>query len=120
MAGPSNNDTSRPPAQEAAAPRDPRRMGLRGQLSLFLLASFALLAALQTWHYTQDRNGDIEAAKTRLLAEAQLIAARQEVLVERGDAILNGMMLNPARRRPTAMRSWPSCCCASPTMCKWA
>ncbi len=71
-------------------------MGLRSRLFLFLLASFALLAALQTWHYTQDRDDDIEAARARLLAEARLIAARQEVLVERGDAILNGMMLNPA------------------------
>jgi signal transduction histidine kinase/DNA-binding response OmpR family regulator/HPt (histidine-containing phosphotransfer) domain-containing protein len=70
-------------------------MGLRGQLFLFLLAGFAVLAALQTWHYLHARDGDLDAAKGRLLAEARLVAARQAVLVERGDAILNGMMLNP-------------------------
>ena len=94
MAGLSNNDAQGARALESAAPRNPRRMGLRGQLFLFLLASFAVLAALQVWHYLHDREEDIVTAKARLLAEARLVAARQEVLVERGDAILNAMMLN--------------------------
>ena len=71
-------------------------LGLRIQLLLLLLAAFAVLTALQTWHYLQDRDTSIEAIKTSLLAEARLIAARQEVLTERSDAIINSMMLDNA------------------------
>ncbi|MEY8877284.1 MAG: response regulator [Leptothrix sp. (in: b-proteobacteria)] len=72
------------------------RLGLQGRLVLLLLAVFVALGALLAWRLVQDRNSQIDAAKERLLGEARLIAARQEVLVERADAILNGLMLSPA------------------------
>ncbi len=70
-------------------------MGLRVRLLLLQLLSFALLAALLGWHTVRDRDSNIESARSRLLTETRLLAARHEVLVERGDAILNSMMLNP-------------------------
>lgn len=71
------------------------RPGLRGRLVLLLLGSFALLAALLAWHSVRQRDSALDAARTRLLAEARLLAAGHQVLVERGDAILNSLMLNP-------------------------
>ena len=44
----------------------------------------------------RDRGAQIDNAKDELLVTARLIAARQEVLLERGDALLNGLMLHRA------------------------
>jgi two-component system sensor histidine kinase/response regulator len=72
------------------------RVGLRARLILLLVAAFASLGGLLVWHLLQDRSAQIDDAKSELLANARLIAARQDVLLERGDALLNGLMLNEA------------------------
>ena len=72
------------------------RLGLRARLTLLLLAAFVSLGGLLAWHLLLDRDAKIEDAKGDLLASARLIASRQEILRERADAILNGLMLNPA------------------------
>jgi len=88
-----------PHAGASTTPRSVRRnarMSLRGRLILLLAGAFAVLGALLGWHLVKDRDRQIAHAKESLLDEVRLIAARQEVLVERADAILNGLMLNPA------------------------
>jgi hypothetical protein len=70
------------------------RLGLRTRLLLLLATAFASLGGLLAWHLLQDHNAKIGDAQAELLASARLIAARQDVLLERGDALLNGLMLN--------------------------
>ncbi|MFO1339047.1 MAG: response regulator [Burkholderiaceae bacterium] len=72
------------------------RLGLRGRLALLLAGAFAALGGLLAWHLVIDRDRDIANAQQGLLGEARLVAARQAALVERADAILNSLMLNPA------------------------
>lgn len=72
-----------------------RRLSLRVQLILMLLVAFTALAGLLTWHLLRDFDARIEAAKTALLNNARLIAARQGALVERADATLTGLMVSP-------------------------
>ena len=73
-----------------------QRLGLRGRLVLVLLAAFAALGALLAWHLVRDHAGQVDQVKAKLLDQARLVAARQEVLVERADAVLDGLLLNPA------------------------
>jgi two-component system sensor histidine kinase/response regulator len=69
--------------------------GLRTRLFLLLVAAFSALGALLAWHLVADRDERLRAAQASLLVQARLIAARQDALVERADAILNSMISNP-------------------------
>ena len=72
------------------------RLGLRARMILLLLAAFSVLGALLAWHLIGDRDDRLRATEANLLVQARLIAARQDVLVERADAILNSLMSNPS------------------------
>ncbi len=73
-------------------------LGLRGRLTLLLLAAFTLLAGLLAWHFVDHRKERTGAASAELLGHARLIAAQQRSFVARADAILNGLMLSPELR----------------------
>jgi two-component system, sensor histidine kinase and response regulator len=64
---------------------------LRNRLIVTLVASFGVLAAVLAWQLVRDLQQRIEVARQQLMADATLIAARQQVLLERPDAILNGL-----------------------------
>ena len=83
-----------------------RPLGLRGLLVLLLALAFAALGGLLAWQLLVDRGRDVAHAEQSLLGEVRLVATRQAVLVERADAILNGLMLNPAF---TAASPAPDC-----------
>jgi PAS domain S-box-containing protein len=72
-----------------------RTLGLRGRLILLLLMAFAALASLLAWRFAHDRDDRISAARAELLGQTRLMAARQESLLERADAILNGLLVIP-------------------------
>jgi len=69
--------------------------GLRARLMLSFLAAFAAVTALFAWNFTRDRDVRIDASNERLLGEARLIAAQQDSLVQRADAVLNELILSP-------------------------
>ena len=70
-------------------------LGVRGRLILLLLTAFAALASLLAWRFAHDRDDRISAARAELLGQTRLMAARQEALLERADAILNGLLVIP-------------------------
>ncbi|HET7833876.1 MAG TPA: HD domain-containing phosphohydrolase [Gallionella sp.] len=76
----------------------PHRIGLRGHLILLLLAVFAIQVALSILHEIRHSAERVDTATSQLLADAKLIAARQQAIVERADAILTGLMLRPELR----------------------
>ena len=71
-------------------------LGLRARLVALLLMAFCVLGALLAWHLVVDRHDRVRASEANLLAQAHLIGAREDMIVERADAILNSMMANPA------------------------
>lgn len=70
-------------------------LGLRGRLILLLLAAFAALAGVIVAQALHHRSDMISAASEQLLNQAKLIAARQQSITARGDAILSGLMMRP-------------------------
>ena len=86
----------------------PFALGLRGRLILLLLAAFAILIGLIAWHSIADRDAQLGAASTKLLADVKLVAARQQAIVARADAVLTGLMLS-SEMRPGA----PAAACAA-------
>jgi two-component system sensor histidine kinase/response regulator len=74
------------------------RISLRTRLILLLIAVFLALGALQAWHLVVDRRDRIQASEANLLVRVRLIAAREDVLVERADAILDALMSGPLPR----------------------
>lgn len=75
-----------------------RHIGLRGHLILLLLAAFAVILAIIVQHTVEHRAEKITEANTRLLAHAKLIAARQQHIAARADAMLNSLMTQPELR----------------------
>ena len=73
----------------------PSTPGLRGRLILLLLAAFAALTALIAWQSFEERGVRLRAASEHLLADAKLIAARQQSIAARADATLTELMLRP-------------------------
>ncbi|HLO63192.1 MAG TPA: PAS domain-containing protein, partial [Azonexus sp.] len=73
-------------------------LGLRGRLVLILLVAFVGLSGLIVWNSLAQREAYRQAAGERLLNDARLISARQQVVIARGDAILNNAMLTSALR----------------------
>ncbi|MDD5297939.1 MAG: PAS domain S-box protein [Rhodocyclaceae bacterium] len=71
---------------------------LRGRLILLLLVAFAALTSLVVWQSFGERGERLRAASAQLLADAKLIAARQQSIAARADAILNNLMLHPEFR----------------------
>lgn len=76
--------------------KPPFLLGLRGRLILILLAAFAALVGLIVAHTMNHGADQLRNAETHLQHNAQLIAARQNHIVAQADAILTGLMLNPA------------------------
>jgi signal transduction histidine kinase/CheY-like chemotaxis protein/HAMP domain-containing protein len=73
-------------------------LSLRGRLIATLVTAFGVLAVVMAWHLMRDLNDRIDSARQQLLADVSLIAERQQRLVERADAILDGLMLMPEIR----------------------
>jgi two-component system sensor histidine kinase/response regulator len=69
-------------------------LGLRGRLILLLFVTFALLAGSAARNFVADRETQTKAIKAELLAHTRLIAARQQAILARADALLNGLMLS--------------------------
>lgn len=78
--------------------KSPPALGLHGRLLLTLLLAFAALAGLLVWQSITQREMIVQAASEDLQHHVQLIAAQQRSLIERGDAVLNGLMSTPALR----------------------
>jgi len=71
-------------------------LGVRGRLILLLVTAFVILASFVAWHFVDHREERIGAASNKLLDNTRLIAAHAQTFVAKADAILNGLMLNPA------------------------
>jgi len=78
---------------------------LRGQLGLLVVAVFVAISALLAWNYAREQDSRLAAARSELLADARLIAARHQTLVARADAILEGLILSPERPASTQATS---------------
>jgi len=78
--------------------KHPFILGLRGRLILLLLAALAVLVSLIVWHSLGERDERLRVASAGLLDNVRLVAARQQALVARADAVLNGLMLAPELR----------------------
>ena len=70
-------------------------LGLRGRLFLLLGAVFTALAGVIVVQSLHDRSDMISAASEQLLSQAKLIAARQQSLTARGEALLSGLLSHP-------------------------
>ncbi len=77
-------------------------LGLRTRLALLLVAVFLAISGLLAWSYARDRDSRLVATQAALLADARLIAAHQQVLVARADAVLNGL-IQRAELQPGAL-----------------
>ena len=66
-------------------------LGLRSRLSLLLLATFAAIFILAVQHASVRRADEIDMTTAMLLDKAQLIAARQQVMVARAEALLTDL-----------------------------
>lgn len=73
-------------------------LGLRGRLVLILLIAFIGLSGLIVWNSLVQREEYRHEAGEHLLNDARLLAARQQAVMARGDAILNNAMLVTALR----------------------
>ena len=73
-------------------------IGLRGRLTLLLLAVFASLGGALAWHVDEHRGERVEAASEALLANTRLIAARQQAVAAHAEAILTSLALSPLVR----------------------
>lgn len=70
-------------------------LGLRGRMILLLVAAFAGLASVIVAQSLHDRSEMISAASEQLMGQAKLIAARQQFITARGDALLSSLLLHP-------------------------
>lgn len=77
----------------------PLTRGLRGRLMFTLLLAFVMLAGLIVWQSLVQREVLIESALERLLAHARLGAARQQALIDHGDALLDSLIDSPALKQ---------------------
>ncbi len=75
--------------------RWPWRLRLRSRVIGLVLLAFSALGGLLAWHLIDDWNKQIRAAENQLLVRVQLIAAKQDILVERADALLDALMAGP-------------------------
>ncbi|UXH77409.1 response regulator [Roseateles amylovorans] len=75
-----------------------RRTRLRTRVIGLVLAAFSALGALLAWHLVDDRRARIQTSEDNLLVRVRLIAAKQDILVERAEAILDALMANPTPR----------------------
>ncbi|MCX7149459.1 MAG: PAS domain S-box protein, partial [Rhodocyclales bacterium] len=73
-------------------------LDLRGRLILLLLTAFAALIVLIGWHSLEEPDQRLRAASAQLLSDTKVIAARQQYIVAKADAILNDLMLSPELR----------------------
>jgi two-component system, sensor histidine kinase and response regulator len=73
-------------------------LSLRDRLIATLVTAFGVLAAVLAWHLARDWKERVEVAQRQLMTDATLIAARQQLLAERADAVLNGLLLLPEVR----------------------
>jgi PAS domain S-box-containing protein len=72
-------------------------IGLRGRLILLIAAAFAAILATTVWHVVDHGADRLDNAKARLEAQTRLIAARQQQIKTRADALLNYLMLPELR-----------------------
>ena len=73
-------------------------LDLRGRLILLLLTAFAALTVLIGWHSLAEPGERLRAASAQLLSDTKVIAARQQYIVAKADAILNDLMLSQELR----------------------
>ena len=74
-------------------------LGLRSRFILLVLLAFVALASVNVWQTLGQRDALIQATSERLLSDARLLAAQQQTLLARADAMLNSLMLEPALLR---------------------
>ena len=79
-------------------------LGLRSRLILMVLLAFVALASVDVWQTLGQRDALIKSTSERLLSDARLLAAQQQALIGRGDAILNSLMLEPTLLRHSDVR----------------
>ncbi|ALV05635.1 signal transduction histidine kinase [Roseateles depolymerans] len=78
------------------------RLTLRNRVIGLTLIAFSLLGAMLAWHLYSDGQARIQASEESHLVRAKLIAARQDILVERADALLDTLMASPMPSSPEA------------------
>jgi len=67
-------------------------LGLRGRLILLILATFIFIFAMIVQHIIAHRGEEIANATKHLLDKTKLIAAQQQQIATRADAILSGLV----------------------------
>ncbi|WP_177201043.1 response regulator [Roseateles sp. YR242] len=83
-------------AVEGAASR--RTLTLRARVLWLIVTVFSILGALLAWHLVAERRERIKSAGDNLLTRVNLIAARQNVMVDRAEAVLDTLMAFPLPR----------------------
>jgi signal transduction histidine kinase/CheY-like chemotaxis protein/PAS domain-containing protein len=73
--------------------------GLRSRFMLIVLLAFVVLGGIDVWQTMGQRELLMQATSERLLSAARLLAAQQQVLMGRGDALLNSLMQEPRLSR---------------------
>ncbi len=76
------------------------RLTLRNRVIGLTLIAFSVLGAMLAWHLYSDGQARIQASEESHLVRAKLIAARQDILVERADALLDTLMATPLPGSP--------------------
>ena len=79
-------------------------LGLRSRLVLIVLLAFVALSSVDIWQTLKQRDALVQSTSERLLSDVRLLAAQQQVLIGRGDAILNSLMLESTLLRQSDAR----------------
>ncbi|MBU0592385.1 MAG: PAS domain S-box protein, partial [Gammaproteobacteria bacterium] len=80
-------------------------LGLRGRLILLIVVAFTVIFAMIVQHTIAHRAEEIANATTHLLHNAKLIAARQQQIQTRAEAILNDLMTRAELRSDVSIKS---------------
>jgi signal transduction histidine kinase/CheY-like chemotaxis protein len=70
-------------------------LSLRARLTAVLVIAFGVLTGVMGWHLVGDLRQRVGIELDRVVSEVNLMAARQQVWVERADALLSGLTLVP-------------------------
>jgi PAS domain S-box-containing protein len=70
-------------------------LDLQARLVVMLVLAFSILFLIPVWHFLEERDLQMKAAKAELLARVKLIAAHQAYLVRRSETILASLAEQP-------------------------
>ncbi|WAC73055.1 response regulator [Roseateles sp. SL47] len=71
------------------------RLTLRSRVIGLTLIAFSVLGGMLAWHLYVDGRARVRASEESHLVRVSLMAARQDILVERADALLDALMASP-------------------------